>query len=58
MVFMKNHTVLIVDDVEMNRLMLEEMLSPQYEIEMACNGKEALEILQKKHDEIYIVLLD
>ena len=37
MVFMKNHTVLIVDDVEMNRLMLEEMLSPQYESEMACN---------------------
>ena len=37
--------ILIVDDVEMNRELLEGMLKDYYEIEMAQNGKEALRIL-------------
>lgn len=37
--------ILIVDDVEMNRELLAEMLKDDYEIEMAQNGKEALRIL-------------
>ena len=37
--------ILIVDDVEMNRELLAEMLKDDYEIEMAQNGKGALRIL-------------
>lgn len=42
--YMRNK-ILIVDDVEMNRELLAEMLKDDYEIEMAQNGKEALRIL-------------
>lgn len=57
MVCMK-HTILIVDDVEVNRLMLETILSPYYNILMAADGRETLNILNERHDEIYAVLLD
>jgi putative two-component system response regulator len=51
-------TVLVVDDVEMNLLILEEILKDSYRIITAGNGKEALEILY--HAEILpkIILLD
>lgn len=52
------HTILIVDDVEVNRLMLEAILSPRYIILTAQNGQQAYELLQEKHNEIYAVLLD
>lgn len=52
------HTILIVDDVEVNRLMLEAILSPHYIILTAQNGQQAYELLQEKHNEIYAVLLD
>ena len=42
--YMRNK-ILIVDDVEMNRELLAEMLKDDYEIEMAQNGKGALRIL-------------
>ena len=37
--------ILIVDDVELNREILAEMLKDEYEIVMAENGKQALAIL-------------
>jgi putative two-component system response regulator len=51
-------TVLVVDDVEMNLLILEEILKDSYRIITARNGKEALEILY--HTDILpkIILLD
>ncbi|MFP3089039.1 response regulator [Treponema sp. TIM-1] len=51
-------TVLVVDDVEMNLLILEEILKDSYHIITAENGKEALEILY--HAEVLpkIILLD
>ena len=52
------HTVLVVDDVEVNRLMLEAILSPHYQVLMAADGQEALNILKNRHEEIYAVLLD
>jgi putative two-component system response regulator len=51
-------TVLVVDDVEMNLMILEEILKDSYRVITAGNGKEALEILY--HAEVLpkIILLD
>ncbi|WP_130862365.1 bifunctional diguanylate cyclase/phosphohydrolase [Bacilliculturomica massiliensis] len=50
--------ILIVDDTEMNRSMLADMLSEDYMIVEAADGEEALAILCGRHDEISLVLLD
>lgn len=50
--------LLIVDDLEINRELLAEMLMDEYEILMAENGKQALDILKEKHNDIAVVLLD
>lgn len=50
--------ILIVDDVEINREILAEMLDQEYEILMAENGKQALQVLEKMHKEIAVMLLD
>lgn len=50
--------ILIVDDVEINRELLFEILKEEYEILMAENGKQALEVVEKLHDEIAVILLD
>lgn len=54
----KKDKVLIVDDVEMNRSLLADMLCSQYEILEAANGLEAVAVLDKHHTEVSIVLLD
>ena len=50
--------ILIVDDSEMNRMLLSEMLGEEFDILEAENGKEGLEILQQYGTSISIVLLD
>ncbi|MBD5540791.1 MAG: response regulator [Lachnospiraceae bacterium] len=50
--------VLVVDDVETNRDILEEMLKDNYEIVKAGDGDEALELIEKYQEEIAVVLLD
>lgn len=50
--------ILIVDDSEMNRALLEDMLSNDFDIIEAGNGMEAAEILQKQSEEICLMLLD
>lgn len=50
--------ILVVDDSEMNREILAEMLSEEYEILEACNGIEAISILKKFETSISLVLLD
>lgn len=50
--------ILITDDSEMNRLLLEEMLKEEFEIIEAENGKECLKKLHKYGKEIAVVLLD
>lgn len=52
----KNPAMLIVDDVEINRVILAQFFEDEYEIFEASNGKEALEILD--NHKIAIVLLD
>jgi putative two-component system response regulator len=51
-------TVLVVDDVEMNRMILEEILMESYHIITAGNGKEALDLLHKTEVLPKIILLD
>ena len=50
--------ILIVDDAELNREILTEMLGDEYSIIEASNGKEALAILNDEGTEISLVLLD
>lgn len=50
--------ILIIDDSEMNRMLLSEMLGEEFDILEAENGKEGLEILQQYGTSISIVLLD
>ena len=51
-------TILIVDDVEMSREILGDLLADDYNIAYAADGVEALDILRSRKDEIDLVLLD
>lgn len=50
--------VLIVEDNELNRSMLSEILSSEYRVLEAENGQEALDILQQHKDSVSLILLD
>lgn len=50
--------ILIVDDSDMNRDILAEILEGERPVMEAVDGREALEILEKFHDDIAVVLLD
>ncbi|MFQ9396588.1 MAG: response regulator [Lachnospiraceae bacterium] len=54
----KNHRVLIVDDSEMNRFLLREMIGPEFEILEVENGAECLDMLRRYGTGISLVLLD
>lgn len=51
-------TILIVDDTEMNRALLADILEDDYEISQAPNGKEAIDIIEKNYKSIDMVILD
>lgn len=50
--------ILIIDDSEMNRMILSDMLEEDFEILEASDGSQGLAILQKMSSEISLVLLD
>ena len=50
--------VLVVDDMELNRELLEEMLKDEYEVILAENGKRAIELIQEYLERLSVVLLD
>ena len=50
--------ILVVDDAELNRELLREMLSADYAIETAADGLEAISILETRHAELAALLLD
>lgn len=52
------NTVLVVDDVEINRDILVEMLEDEYKVLQAANGLEALKLIEEHENEIRIILLD
>ncbi len=54
---MNKEQILIVDDEEVNRALLEMMFISDYDILQAANGREAIE--QIKHSEnLVLILLD
>lgn len=50
--------ILIVDDSEMNRAILTDILGDSYEILEAENGARALEIMRERRHDLSLVLLD
>lgn len=52
------HQVLIVEDNEINRKTLKEMLSDVYLILEAANGQAALDILKSNQENIALIILD
>lgn len=54
----KKPKILIVDDVELNRAFLNDILEDEYDILEASNGKEALELLETYGEKIQVMLLD
>ena len=50
--------LLVVDDSEMNREILKEILGKEYRFLEACDGEEALKMLEQQGTEISLVLLD
>jgi len=55
---MKQNKILVVDDMEINRIILTEIFYKEYEILEAENGKQALEQLDANYESIAIILLD
>ena len=50
--------ILIVDDIEMNREIMSDLLEDEFDISCASDGIEALNLLRSHRDEIDLVLLD
>lgn len=50
--------LLVVDDLEINRCILENILKDKYTIIQAKNGREALDHLLENEEEISLILLD
>ena len=50
--------ILVVDDDSLNRAMLSEILSDEYQVLEANNGQEALDILMQNKDDIALVITD
>lgn len=54
----KRDTILVADDMEVNRAILCEIFNDDYRILEADNGKKALEIIEDEEDRLAIILLD
>lgn len=52
------YRILIVDDSEMNRMILSEMLKGEFEILEAENGEKCLDMLNRYETKISLILLD
>ena len=54
----RRHTVLVVDDHEINRDALGVILEDDYNVLYAENGKAAMDIIHENYESISIILLD
>lgn len=54
----EKHRILIVDDSELNREILSEMLKDEFEIMQAADGESCLEMLEEYGTRISLILLD
>lgn len=55
---MHRQSLLVVDDMEINRAILSELFSQDFSVLEAENGKEALDLIEQHGEDIAIVLLD
>lgn len=55
---MDKNTLLIADDVEINREILKNIFEEQFEILEAGDGDEALQLIEENHERIVLVFLD
>ena len=55
---MVRRKILIVDDIELNRDILSEMLCEDYDIAEADNGIDALSLVEENRDGLAVILLD
>jgi putative two-component system response regulator len=55
---MQKGLILIVDDMEINREILEEILEDQYDIICAEDGKKAIELIEQYESALSVILLD
>ncbi len=51
-------TILVAEDNQINRTILQRILSEQYNVILASDGEEALEIIEKQFDSLSAVVLD
>lgn len=56
-IYQQRARILVIDNSEINREMLNDILGEIYEIKLAGSGREALEILEKEHWNLELVLL-
>ncbi len=54
----ERRTMLVVDDVEMNRAVLAELFSSQFNIKQAQDGEEALALIRGRDEPFAVILLD
>lgn len=50
--------ILVVDDMQINRDILEDILADSYSVVKAADGNEALKVIEKEQDELALILLD
>jgi putative two-component system response regulator len=55
---MQEELILIVDDMEINRDILEDILGEEYKIIQAADGAQAIKMIEQYKDELSIILLD
>ena len=55
---MEKQKILIVDDSEMNRALLADILKEQYDVVEADNGAEAISLLSRQRTDFSLLLLD
>jgi putative two-component system response regulator len=55
---MQEELILIVDDMEINRDILEDILGEEYKIMQAEDGAQAIKMIEQYKDELSIILLD
>ena len=55
---MDKRTLLAVDDAEINRKILSKLFSNDFDVLEACDGKEALDVINEHNGNIDIVVLD
>lgn len=54
----RKNTIMIVDDEEMIKTRLRDVLSAEFDVVLASNGKEALELLADRKKDIALIVLD